>query len=197
MTAFAKLLLSWAARTADDVLLLAHATGALEGWLRGEAAIAVQKGGFGAFDEVTAERGHVDLVVCQEGASKAVEFKVAFNNKNLIGGYNGTRGIAQDVAKLSQLTFDEKYLAVLFAFYSRTVYPDLKKFYGQQVDRVRLQPKDGEDFGTFAADLARQVTRKVISKPEEVRPMKSDGGVWLGFWCQRVSETSARAPRAP
>ena len=162
MPDFATMLYDWAYTVSDDVLLLARATGALEGWLRGTAAIAVQQNKFGAFDDVTAERGHVDLVVGQDGASKAVEFKVAFNNKNLINGYNGARGIAQDVAKLSQMKFAEKYIAVLFAFYSREVHPELNRSYYQKVDGVMLQPNAGENFGDFAAKLACLVTQRVI-----------------------------------
>jgi len=173
------------------VLHLAKATGSLEGWLRGEAVIAIQKGKFGAFEDVTAEGGgkRLDLTVTQGGLVKVVEFKVVFNNKNLVGGYNGTGGVAQDIAKLSQLSFDEKYVAVFFLFYSKWRCPYLPKSYLQTSGGVQLQPKEDEDLGDFSKQLSRAVVARLgnlVPAAEEVVEVASNNERWLGFWCHRV-----------
>lgn len=191
MDTFYDHLVTFAKTKGDEIFALAEATGSIEGWIRAEAALAVQRGlfgGIGESDRVFAESGRTDLAVYRAGKSTSVEFKVAFNNKNLIGGYNGTEGIAKDIKKLAHQSFDEKYVAVFLAFYSRHVYAEgLNKFYGQQAKGIHLQPKKEEDFGFFCSRLADQVVRMVASSPSQVHVVQSQTGRWLGFWCHQVT----------
>ena len=195
MQTFQDQLVLFAGKKADEILRLADTTGSIEGWLRAEAALAALDGYFGALgasDRVFAEGGRTDLALHRAGKKTAVEFKFAFNNKNLIGGYNGTGGIEKDLKKLSQQkSFDEKYVAVFFAFYSRHVHgQELNKFYGQHAKGIALQPSsEHDDFDLFCAGLANQVVGSLsfVGKPSGVHAIKAESGSWLGLWCHQVA----------
>jgi hypothetical protein len=164
-------------------------TGACEGWLRAECALAASRGYFGPFTELYAERGRHDLVLTSRGRTRRVEFKFVFNNKNLFGGYNGTRGLAKDVHALEAADDDEKYVAAFLTFFDRGSFLRLPNAYvaRNRGTGERLQPSDGEAFAGFAAQLARKVTSEVVATPAEVSVLGAGQGFWLGLWLQRIS----------
>lgn len=189
---FSRDLVRFAKWKSQDFLLLADMTGSIENWFRAEVAIATQKGFFGGVKDVSAEGGRKDLIVTQAGKRIAVEFKVAFNNKNLIGGYNGTGGIKKDLLKLgADSSFDEKYAAVFFAFYWKTAANHLPPSYTNTAHGVALQPPAGMRFQDFAPKLADHVLNHVLNRvapsPGKVHAIESSDDRWLGFWCYRVA----------
>ena len=115
---FSNDLVRFAKNKSQDLLILSEVTGSIENWFRAEVVIAAQKGFFGEVSNVCAEGGRNDLTFTLAEEDFSVEFKVVFNNKNLFGGYNGTRGICKDLLKLRADTANgEKYAAVFFAFF--------------------------------------------------------------------------------
>lgn len=185
---FSSDLVKFAQWKSQDLLLLAEVTGSIESWFRAEVAIATQKGFFGDVSDVSAEGGRNDLTFTQRGRKLAVEFKVAFNNKNLVGGYNGTGGIKKDLLKLrADSSFDEKYVAVFFAFYLKTASNRLPPSYTNTGHGVALQPPAGMLFEDFAPKLAAQVLKFVVPAPGKVHAIESSKERWLGFWCYKVA----------
>lgn len=176
----------------EDLLHLAETTGAIENWFRAEVAIAAKKGFFGSVQNVRAERGHSDLTLEYQGKQVTIEFKVAFNNKNLLGGYNGTGGITKDLLKLrADTSNNEKYVAVFFAFYRKTGPNSLPPSYTNTAHGTALQPPAGMPFEDFAPQLADQILHHglnhVVPSPGRVNVLESADARWLGFWCYRVA----------
>jgi hypothetical protein len=190
VTVFQNRLAAWAASKAEDLGLLAETTGALENWLRAEAVLAARKGQLGPAHEVIAERSTLDLVIRHKKTRRVIEFKVAFNNKNLFNGTNGTGGIRRDIEKLGQLPHDEKYIAVFLLFYSRAHYQsheELNRFFTRRTAGRDLQPTDGGDFGTFSTGLADAVIADCSTiTSSAVVTIRRDPGRWLGFWSLRI-----------
>ncbi len=189
---FSKDLVRFAKNKSQDLLILSEVTGSIENWFRAEVVIAAQKGFFGEVSNVRAEGGRNDLTFKRSGKRFAVEFKVVFNNKNLFGGYNGTRGICKDLLKLrADTAHGEKYAAVFFAFLLKNAPNCLPPSYTNTSYGIALQPPAGVPFEDFAYKLATQVIHHglgdVAHSPGKVHVLTSNAAQWLGFWCYRVA----------
>lgn len=181
-------LLSWASETGVKLALLAESTGAVENWLRAEAIIAARGGRLGRVGDVQGEIERDDLTFCNaDGSSTRIEFKVAWNNKNLFGGHAGTGGIARDIVKLTTSPQDHRFSLVFFNFYDTSFVPRGPAYYKMcRKEGVRLQPLAEEKFHRFARNLAAEVTSRLCVSPEPVRPAFHDDGRWFGVWLYRV-----------
>jgi len=137
---------------------------------------------------VQGEVNRDDLTLATPTGTVRIEFKVAWNNKNLFGGYNGTGGIAEDIAKLKNCTFNQKLVVAFLCFFDRRVFEELGRFYysTSRTAGLPLQPAGSEDFRAFAETLAGKVGLAVSSQPEPVRMIHEDDGRWFGVWVHRV-----------
>lgn len=180
--------LDWAHTIGEKLSILADATGSVEGWLRAEAIIAAKQGRFGLVTNVLGEVRRDDLTLETGAGASRLEFKVAWNNKNLFGEYNGTGGIREDIAKLSNCTFREKLVVAFFGFFDSRVYKKLGIGYYATSKRlgVRLQPEGTEAFGPFAKKLAERTVSDIVATPEAVYPIHAGNGCWFGVWVHRV-----------
>jgi len=185
-TTFAGRFTRWAQSRSHDVLRLAELTGAFELWLRGECVLAALRGELGRVHDVRAERERRDLVLVGN-RTRFVEFKLAFNNKNLFGGYAGTGGLLKDLRGFDRIACDEKYLAVFFVFFDRRERPTLNRFFGATCAGRSLQPSGDQDLGAFSSRLALTAISDVVTRPAPVLPLLQVNGAWIGLWLHRVA----------